>query len=80
MPYEVKTNGFHSEVVEWLQENVGDLLWSRPIIEWRGRGWTMNHMGPPFNDTSQPYSNGGYRYLVRIDDAEIAVMCALRWT
>lgn len=65
MPYEVITNAFHSDVVEWLQENVGDLLWSRPIVEWRGRGWTINSMG--------------HRYLIRIDDAELAVVCALRW-
>lgn len=70
MPYEVRTNAFHSDVVEWLQENVGDLLWSRPIVEWRGKGWTMNSIGP---------LDSGYRYLIRIDDAELAVLCSLRW-
>lgn len=74
MPYEVRTNAFYSDVVEWLQENVGDLLWSRPIIEWRGHGWTMNHFGSLENAYTQ-----GYRYLIRIDDAKLAVMCALRW-
>lgn len=70
MPYEVRTNAFYSDVIEWLQENVGDLLWSRPIVEWRGRGWTMNSIGS---------LDSGYRYLIRMDDAELAVMCALRW-
>lgn len=74
MPYEVRTNAFHSDVVEWLQENVGDLLWSRPIMEWKGRGWTMNSLG-----TLVVKDNPGYRYLIRIDDAELAVVCALRW-
>jgi hypothetical protein len=74
MPYEVRTNAFHSDVVEWLQENVGDLLWSRPIVEWKGKGWTMNHLGSLITD-----SNNGYRYLIRIDDVELSVMCALRW-
>lgn len=76
MPYEVKTNGFYSEVVEWLQENVGDLLWSRPIVEWRGRGWTMNHLGSLINDSN----DGNYRYLIRIDDVKLATVCALRWS
>lgn len=74
MPYEVRTNAFHSDVVEWLQENVGNLLWSRPIVEWRGQGWTMNHLGSLENSDTQ-----GFRYLIRIDDAELAVVCALRW-
>jgi hypothetical protein len=76
MPYEVKTNGFHDEVVEWLQENVGDLLWSRPIVEWKGKGWTMNHFGSLINESNP----GRYRYLIRINDAELATMCALRWS
>jgi hypothetical protein len=75
MPYEVRTNAFHSNVVEWLQENVGDLLWSRPIVEWRGRGWTMNALGALVNDSN----DGKHRYLIRLDNAELAVMCALRW-
>lgn len=75
MPYEVRTNAFHSDVVEWLQENVGDLLWSRPIVEWRGLGWTMNSMGSITNSRD----GQGYGYLIRIDDAELAVVCALRW-
>lgn len=71
MPYQVRTNAFHSDVVEWLQENVGNLLWSRPIVEWRGQGWTMNHFGS---------LDSGYRYLIRIDDAELATICALKWS
>lgn len=70
MPYEVRTNAFYSDVIEWLQENVGDLLWSRPIVEWKGRGWTMNSIGS---------LESNHRYLIRIEDAELAVMCALRW-
>lgn len=71
MPYEVKTNAFHTDVVGWLQENVGDLLWRRPIVEWKGRGWTMNHLGGTDTD---------HRYLIRIDDKELATICALKWS
>jgi len=75
MPYVVKTNAFYEDVISWLQENVGDLLWSRPIVEWKGRGWTMNSFG------AMPAGyDGTYRYLIRIDDKELATICALRWS
>lgn len=76
MPYEIKTNGFHNDVVEWLQENVGNLLWSRPIVEWRGRGWTMNHVGSLTNTIN----DGTCRYLIRVDDERLAILTMLRWS
>lgn len=75
MPYTVTSNAFYEDLVSWLQENVGDLLWSRPIIEWKGRGWSMNGMG-----TMPKGYDGTYRYLIRIDDKELATMCALTWS
>ena len=74
MPYEVRTSAFHLDVIEWLQDNVGDLLWSSVnSVEWKGRGWTMNSLGIIHYEFD-------YRYLIRIDDAELSVMCALRWS
>ena len=29
------------EVLQWLQVRVGNMLWSRPIVEYHGRGWHM---------------------------------------
>jgi len=75
MPYEVRTNGHYKDVVLWLRENVGDVLWDKPIIEWKGKGWTMNHMGSLINDSN----DGNHRYLIRLDDPDLAVICALRW-
>jgi hypothetical protein len=74
MPYVVKTSAFYEDVISWLQTNVGDLLWSRPIIEWKGRGWTMNALGGTMSKES------GFLYLIRIDDKELATICALTWT
>ena len=70
MPYEIRTNAYYEDVIEWLQENVGDLLWSRPILEWRGRGWTINRLG----------SATDYKWLIRIDDSRLAMITTLRWS
>ena len=29
------------EVLQWLQDRVGPMLWSRPIVEYCGKGWHM---------------------------------------
>jgi hypothetical protein len=29
------------EILQWLQDRVGNMLWSRPIVEYHGRGWHM---------------------------------------
>lgn len=75
MPYEVTTNAFHSDVVSWLQENVGQLLWSNPILEWRGQGWSMHYNGNNHGGANLTV----FRYLIRIDDAKLANLTALRW-
>lgn len=31
----------YSDIVQWLQENVGPLLHSKPLIFWHGQGWHM---------------------------------------
>jgi hypothetical protein len=74
MPYEVTTNAFHEDVVSWLQENVGNLLWSRPIVEWHGRGWAMNSLG------YEPTGNRDFRYIIKVDDPKLATLTALRWS
>lgn len=76
MPHEFTTSAFYGEVVPWLQENVGKLLWSRPIVEWKGEGWTMNSLG------IEDRSNVVYKaqYLVRVDNPELAAVAALRWS
>ena len=66
MPYQVKTSMYYEDVLEWLQENVGELLWSRPIVEWKGRGWSMH------------ITQQGARYIVRIDDYKLAVLAGLK--
>lgn len=74
MPYEIRTNAFYSDVIEWLQENVGDLLWHRAIVEWRGRGWTVNNIGLNLGNGVK------CEYLIRVDDPKLAVLAMLRWS
>lgn len=69
MPYEVVVSMYYEEAIEWLQENVGNLLWSRPIIEWKGEGWTMHSLG--VRDRSTVIYKP--QYLIRIDDAKLAM-------
>lgn len=74
MPYEITTNGFYTDVIEWLQVNVGNVLWSRPVVEWKGQGWTMNSLG----ETNRLQT--GYLYIIRIDEPKLATLAALRWS
>ena len=33
----------YSDIIQWLQENVGPLLHYQPIIFWHGDGWHMRN-------------------------------------
>jgi hypothetical protein len=37
----IRNNKGYASVLSWLQENIGDLLHSKPIIFWHGNGWHM---------------------------------------
>lgn len=76
MPYEVTTNAYYEDLIEWLQINVGDLQWSRPIVEWKGRGWTINAQGA-VRPRGLPTA---ISYIIRVDDPKLATLAALRWT
>lgn len=43
MVTKIKTTRHYAEVLSWLQENVGNLYWSQPIIAWHGEGWHMKN-------------------------------------
>lgn len=75
MTHQIKTSSFHSDVLEWLQENVGDLLWSKPIIEWHGRGW---HMVNQYSIV--PYTVPDLHYVITVDDPKLAILTSLRWS
>lgn len=76
MPYEIHTSAHHDDVLSWLQENVGDLQWSRPIVEWQGQGWRLNAYGL-IRARGKPSS---VRYIIKVDDAKLATLAALRWS
>lgn len=75
MPYDVVVTGNHAEIVEWLGANVGQVLWKRSIIEWKGTGWAMHLYG---YNTTFPYQPA--KFIVRIDDEKLSILCSLRWT
>jgi hypothetical protein len=76
MPYEIRTSAFYEDVISWLQENIGDLQWSRPIVEWKGRGWSMNAYGV----VGAKYGLNRMFYIIRVDDAKLATLTTLRWS
>lgn len=67
-PYSVNSYRFYSEILEWLQVNVGELLWSHPIIAWHGEGW---HIKQHAKVASRPF------YVVNFEDKEKALMFGL---
>lgn len=74
MPHNIIAKGNHNEIVEWLEANISKVLWSKPIVEWKGSGWSMNLYGYSGSFPYQPT-----KFLVRIDDERLALLCSLRW-
>lgn len=69
----IRTERYWEEVVEWLQVNVGPLQWSKPIVEWKGQGWTMK----AGREVAQRGAMGRAFYLVKIDDPHKATWFGL---
>jgi hypothetical protein len=63
----IEVIGWHkwNDLVSWLCDNVGCLLWAQPIVEWHGDGWHVRRTATG--------------YQVEIDTEELAVLAALRW-
>lgn len=69
----VKSNRPWAEILGWLQTNVGQLLWSQPIIMWHGQGWKMKHYA-----RVMPRGKGAIPcYTVEFDDPKMATLFAL---
>lgn len=73
MPYSIKTSQCCEDIIEWLQENVGSLQWSRPIIEWKGVNWSMHAHGVTDDESRM-------NFIVRLDEERHAMLFALRWS
>ena len=71
----VLTNAPGVEVLSWLQQNVGNLLWSQPIVAWHGEGWHMKSH-PEVWPIGAASCIG---YKVTFDDPKLAVIFALKW-
>lgn len=71
----VKSTRYYTEILEWLQENVGDILWSHPLVAWHGNGWHINQHVEVAPRGSRPQTY----FLVKFDDEKHATMFAL-WT
>ena len=73
----MRTHRYYNEVVNWLTVNVGEILWSRPIVEWRGRGWHMK--SNVCDDFSDSHRLGHISYTVQFEDSKKATLFGL-WT
>ena len=73
MSKKIRSDRFYSEILQWLQENVGDILWSQPIVAWHGEGWHMKHT----RDVAPRGRVGKTFYLVEFEDAKKATLFAL---
>jgi hypothetical protein len=65
-----------AEIVQWLQYNVGTLLWKQPIISWHGDGWHMKST-PKVNQrglSAKPC------FTVEFDNEKMAMLFALKWS
>lgn len=71
----VRSYRYYTEILEWLQTNVGDILWSHPLIAWHGNGWHIKQI----TDVAPRGSIRPASYLVEFDDEKKATMFAL-WT
>jgi hypothetical protein len=63
-------------MIRWCEENVGELLWSRPIIEWHGKGWHIKNASIP----DSKWSKRTIRVCeITIDDEQLLTQFVLRW-
>lgn len=62
--------GRWADIVHALQEQVGPLLHSNPIIFWQGRGWRVERI---MHTVDSP------DYEIKFDSDKQAVLFALRW-
>jgi hypothetical protein len=70
------SNSDYARVLSWLQENIGDLVHSQPIIFWHGRGWHMK-MG---RDVAPSRLAIGKNFItVEFDNPEHATWFGLVW-
>jgi hypothetical protein len=69
-PYAVKSNRPYAEILLWLQENVGKVIWSQPIVGWHGEGWHMRST-PEIGATTVSC------YTIEFQDKEHAVIFRL---
>lgn len=60
----------------WLQNNIGRLLHSKPMLFWHGEGWHMKRIKFREVDINRP---GDYGYSVDFDNEEQATWFALLW-
>lgn len=73
-PTQVRSNRHYGEILEWLQTNVGTVLWSHPIITWHGNGWHMKR-----HTEVMPRGVSNNYYIVEFEDPKMATLFAL-WT
>jgi hypothetical protein len=58
------------DLTGWLHDNVGKVLWSRPVLEARGEGWHVKLV-----DT------GTYHFVTEVDiaDPQKSLLFSLTW-
>ena len=71
----VESYRFYNEILQWLQENVGNILWSQPIISWHGEGWHIKSTPK----VSPRGISSVICYTVTFEDPEKALLFGL-WT
>lgn len=71
----VRSYAPYAEILAWLQQHVGVLLWSQPIITWHGEGWHITS-----GATVAPRGQAARTYFdVEFDDPKHATHFALIW-
>ena len=55
----------YSDIIQWLQENVGPLLHHQPIIFWHGQGWHVRNYHK--TDLKNP-ENNRHGWSIEFDD------------
>lgn len=60
------------ELLHWLQDNIGPVLHSQPIIFWHGDGWHLHRL--------VDLASAKDCWEVEINDEKKATLFALRWS
>lgn len=76
MPYEIRAKGNRSEIIDWLEMNVGEFTSNTFYHAAKGMGWEISPYGV---DHTKSLFEEPNQYVIKIWKKDKAFLTRLRW-